>query len=89
MPVTALVVACLGPMCAYSAPAISFDTVAQCERAAPLIAGRSRAGMTHALWEPSAREERTAFQCIDASTGRVLLSYDSAEDSGHYNLLRD
>ena len=89
MPITALVIACVGPMCAYSAPAISFDNVAQCERAAPMIAGLSRAGMTQALWQPSATGERTAFQCIDSATGVVLLSYDSAETSPHYKLLRD
>lgn len=88
MPVTALVVACVGPMCAYSAPDISFDSVAQCERAAPAIAGLSRASMTGALWEPSTRGERTAFQCIDSTTGKVLLSFDS-DEAAHYKLIRD
>ncbi|OJX68639.1 hypothetical protein [Magnetospirillum sp. 64-120] len=88
MPVTALVVACVGPMCAYSAPDVSFDSVAQCERAAPAIAGLSRASMTNALWDPSSRTERTAFQCIDSATGKVLLSFDS-EEAAHYKLIRD
>lgn len=89
MPITALVVACVGPLCAYSAPEISFDNLAQCERVAPLLAGISRAGMTQALWQPSSPAERTAFQCIDSATGTVLLSFDSASSGGHYKLLRD
>ncbi|MBR9971861.1 hypothetical protein [Magnetospirillum sulfuroxidans] len=89
MPISALVIACVGPMCAYTAPAISFDTVAQCEKAAPMIAGLSRAGMTNALWQPSSTSERTAFQCIDHATGAVLFSFDSAADDPHYKLLRE
>jgi len=89
MPITALVIACVGPMCAYSAPATSFDTLAQCERAAPMIAGLSRAGMVNALWQPVSARERTAFQCIDGSTGTVLLSFDSDDTSGHYKSLTD
>jgi len=89
MPVTALVVACVGPLCAYSAPDISFESVAQCERAAPAIAGLSRASMTGTLWEPTSRNERTAFQCIDSATGTVLLSFDSEDGPAHYKLIRD
>lgn len=89
MPITALVIACVGPMCAYSAPTISFDTLAQCEKAAPMIAGLSRAGMVNALWQPVSARERTAFQCIDGSTGTVLLSFDSDDASGHYKSLTD
>lgn len=79
MPVSALVIACVGPMCAYSATAEAFETVAQCERSAPIIAGISRASMTSTFWEPTDRRQRTSFRCVDSITGAVLLSFDSGD----------
>ncbi|WP_173980911.1 hypothetical protein [Magnetospirillum sp. UT-4] len=79
MPITAFVVACLGPLCSYSASPQPFDTVAQCERAAPVMAGIARSGMTELLWVPTDTSRRLAFRCIDVRTGEVLMSFDSAD----------
>lgn len=79
MPISLLVIACVGPMCAYSAPAISFDSVSQCARMAPMVAGKSRVELTDILWQPSQTTERTAFRCIDSATGTTLFSFDSAD----------
>jgi len=75
-PVTAMVVACLGPMCTYTAVS-DLPSLRQCERMAPFIAGLSRSEMTALLFTPADMTSRLAFSCIDARTGKVLLSYDS------------
>lgn len=85
MPVSLFVIACVGSMCAYSAPAISFDSVTQCARMAPMIAGQSRVALTDILWQPSQNSERTSFHCVDGATGATLLSYDSDETMGITN----
>lgn len=77
MPVTLVVMACIGPLCTYTSPREPFASLAQCERMAPFVAGMTRANLTSMMGYPREGENRTSFSCIDKSSGAVLLSYDS------------
>ena len=85
--VTALVTACIGPMCSYTAVS-DLASVRQCERMAPFIAGLSRSQMTALLFTPVDMTSRLAFRCLDARTGTVLMSYDSDQDELALDLRR-
>lgn len=79
MPVTALVVACLGPLCSYTV-VDDLSSAAQCERLAPFIGGMARAESIAMAFEPADRSWRLSFRCLDGKTRKVLLQYDSAEE---------
>lgn len=73
--IVAVIVYCVGAACGHSVPEITFDTVAQCQRTAPMIAGMATAG------SPSARAPEGFpyyFDCRQAGDGTVLYSYQSA-----------
>lgn len=76
MPVTAFVMACVGPVCNFTA-VDGFASVRQCERMAPFIGGISRAEMTSLTFNPAEDNWRLAFRCVDGRTREVLLSFDS------------
>ncbi len=79
MTVIALVIACLGPMCSYTATTEPFDSVRQCRLVAPMIAGIERSRMTATLWLPSDVRRTTSYRCIDAGTGEILASFNSED----------
>lgn len=79
MPVTALVMACLGPLCSY-AVVDDLKSAAQCERLAPFIGGMARAESVALAFDPADRSWRLAFRCLDGRTRQLLLQYDSAEE---------
>jgi|AGTN01.3.fsa_nt_gi hypothetical protein len=77
MSVILVVMACVGPLCAYSSPREPFASLAQCERLAPFVAGMTRANLTSMMGYVRHGENRTRFSCVDPASGAVLLSYDS------------
>ncbi|MEW5728701.1 MAG: hypothetical protein AB1918_12820 [Pseudomonadota bacterium] len=85
MTVIALVIACLGPMCSYTATTEPFDSVRQCQVVAPMIAGIERSRMTSSLWLPADIRRTTSFRCIDPATGEVLAAYNSEEQVAALN----
>ncbi|MBI3444442.1 MAG: hypothetical protein HY055_03555 [Magnetospirillum sp.] len=76
MPVTALVIACAGSVCTYSA-ITDLVSLKQCERLAPIIAGMSRAEMTSLVYTPADQSSTMSFKCLDGQSGAVLMSFDS------------
>lgn len=79
MPVIALVIACLGPMCTYTATEEPLDSVRQCQAVAPMIAGIARSQMTAGLWLPTDTRRSSSFRCVDSRTGEVLASFNSED----------
>ena len=79
MPVTALVIACAGSICSYTA-VTDLASAGQCERLAPFIAGMSRAEMTSLVYTPAAQSSRLAFKCVDGRSGALLMSFDSEQE---------
>lgn len=79
MPVTALVMACLGPLCSYTV-VDDLKSAAQCERLAPFIGGMARAETVSMAFTPADQSWRLSFRCLDGRTRQVLLQYDSAEE---------
>lgn len=80
MPITLVVMACIGPFCTYTTGAERFDTLARCERIAPFVAGMARANLTSMMGYPRGGENQSAYSCIDSGSGIVLMSFDSRPD---------
>lgn len=76
MPITLVVMACIGPLCSYATMPESFDSVARCERLAPFVVGMERANLTSLMGYPRDGGQQSAFSCIDSSSGKVLVSYE-------------
>lgn len=85
MTVIALVIACLGPMCSYTATTEPFDSLRQCRVVAPMIAGIERARMASALWQPADPRRTTSFRCVDTRTGEVLAAFNSEDQVAALN----
>lgn len=77
MPITLVVMACIGPFCTYTTAPERFESVARCERLAPFVVGMARANLTSMMGYPREGGNQSAYSCIDADSGGVLSSFDS------------